>query len=47
MWGIAFSLKPTEWRLGACDAIDDSFDPPRIVGRWYCFGPVAVTYDYE
>lgn len=43
MWGIAFSIRPTEWRLGACEADDDG----RIVGRWYCFGPIALTYDYE
>ena len=44
MWGIAFSMQPREWRLGACDAVEDD---GRIVGRWYCFGPVALTYDFD
>jgi hypothetical protein len=47
MWGFAFSLNPLSWRLGACDAVDDAYSPPRVVGRWYCLGPIAVTYDYE
>lgn len=49
MWGIAFCIDPRYWRLGAVDAVDE--DPttgrPVIIGRWYCFGPVAITYDYE
>lgn len=44
MWGIAFSIRPSEWRFGACDAIEDD---GRIVGRWYCFGPVAITRDFD
>lgn len=45
MWGIAFSLNPLAWRLGPCDAWDE--DLQRVIGVWYCLGPIAVTYDYE
>jgi hypothetical protein len=43
MWGLAFSLNPSEWRFGKCDAVDDGL----VVGVWWCFGPVALCYDYE
>ncbi len=45
MWGFALSLNPREWRLGKCDAYDDELD--RVVGVWWCFGPLALCYDYE
>lgn len=45
MWGIAFSSNPRTWRLGKCDAYDDVLG--RVVGVWWCFGPVALCYDYE
>lgn len=47
--GLAFSWSPREWRWGWCDAIDDQIVPGRhvVVGRWLCFGPVAITFDYE
>lgn len=44
MWGIALSMNLYEWRLGICDAVDDD---GRVVGVWYCLGPIAVCYDYE
>lgn len=45
MWGIAWTWKPFEWRLGFCEAYDEVED--RVVGRWLCLGPLAITYDYE
>lgn len=45
MWGIAWSWHPGAWRLGRCAAFDEIEN--RIVGVWYCCGPLAVTYDYE
>ncbi|MDX2334597.1 hypothetical protein [Brevundimonas vesicularis] len=43
MWGIAFSLNPMAWRFGKRDAVDGGI----VVGVWWCFGPVAICYDYE
>ena len=45
MYGIAFCWKPWEWRLGKCDAYDDELG--RVIGVWFCLGPIAFTYDYE
>ncbi len=28
MWGLALSIKPSEWRFGACDAIEDDGRTP-------------------
>jgi len=48
MWGIAWSWTPKDWRIGPVDAFDyDDFGRKIIVGRWYCFGPVALTRDYD
>lgn len=44
MWGIAFSWDLRAWRLGKCDARDDD---GRLVGTWWCLGPVAICYDFE
>lgn len=44
MWGFAISLDPRHWRLGKCDAVEDC---GRVVGIWYCCGPIAICYDYE
>lgn len=44
MWGIAISFDPRQWRLGKCDAVDGD---DRIVGVWWCLGPLAICYDYE
>lgn len=47
MWGIAFCLNPRHWRLGWHDAKDEQMGREIVVGRWFCLGPVAITYDYE
>lgn len=44
MWGIAFSLSPRAWRLGRRDAVAED---GRVIGVWWCFGPVAICRDYE
>lgn len=44
MWGVAISLDPRAWRLGKCLALEDD---GRVVGVWWCFGPVAICRDYE
>lgn len=44
MWGFAISLKPSAWRFGKRDAVDDR---GVIIGVWWCLGPVALCYDYE
>lgn len=44
MWGFAISLDPRSWRLGKCDALEED---GRVVGVWYCCGPLAICYDYE
>ncbi len=45
MWGFALCVDPREWRIGKCDAYDDR--QGLVVGVWYCFGPFAITYDWE
>ena len=43
MWGIAFSFNPPNWYLGKSYAMEDD---GTVVGVWYFFGPIAITYDY-
>jgi len=44
MWGIAWSWNPMAWRFGKCDAIETD---GRVVGVWYCCGPLAICCGYE
>lgn len=43
-WGIAWSWRPSLWRLGWKDALDDN---GRKVGDWFFLGPVALMLGWD
>ncbi len=42
--GNSVFAQPRAWRLGRRDAVAED---GRVVGVWWCFGPVAICHDYE
>lgn len=42
-WGMAFCPNPRHWRFWKQDATEDDGSK---VGIWWCFGPVAICYDF-